>query len=192
MRNVEWVSLSDAERGQLVSIWLLAADQNGTIPSSPEIIQKLCYMETLPNINKFIDLGFLVTEWLPNGNRVVTKCPPREEKSRVENKKSHRKAESYALPDKEILKEAALPKIITDLNELCEKLYNEDIFKKAHAFKNTMLKNGTNERALYHAFTRCYIKRKFKNDKDAWGYCTNILKVEDGNYNESDFRKDQK
>ena len=29
MRNPEWVSLTDAERGQLVSMWLLAADHDG-------------------------------------------------------------------------------------------------------------------------------------------------------------------
>jgi len=59
MRNPEWVSLTDRERGQLVSIWLLAADNNGLIPASQEIIKHLCFMKSLPNINKFIDLGFI-------------------------------------------------------------------------------------------------------------------------------------
>ena len=59
MRNPEWVSLSDAERGQLVGIWLLAADHDGVIPASKELIKKLCYMESDPNINKFIELGFI-------------------------------------------------------------------------------------------------------------------------------------
>ena len=59
MRNPEWVALSDAERGQLVGIWLLAADHNGAIPASTDLIQKLCYLETKPNINKFIELGFI-------------------------------------------------------------------------------------------------------------------------------------
>ena len=59
MRNPEWVALSDAERGQLVGIWLLAADHDGAIPASTDLIQKLCYLETKPNINKFIELGFI-------------------------------------------------------------------------------------------------------------------------------------
>jgi len=59
LRNLEWVSLSDAERGQLVSMWLLAADHNGVIPTSPATIQKICFMTNTPNINKFIELGFL-------------------------------------------------------------------------------------------------------------------------------------
>ena len=59
MRNPDWVSLSDAERGQLVSIWLLAADNNGCIPESPELIQKLCFMESPPNIDKFKSMSFI-------------------------------------------------------------------------------------------------------------------------------------
>ena len=59
MRNCEWVSLSDAERGQLVAMWLLAADRDGVMPASPSIIQKLCFLSSAPNINKFIELGFI-------------------------------------------------------------------------------------------------------------------------------------
>jgi hypothetical protein len=57
------VSLTDAERGQLVAIWLLGGDHDGVIPASPDLIQKLCYMSKSPNLNKFIELGFLT----PNG-----------------------------------------------------------------------------------------------------------------------------
>lgn len=63
MRNPEWVSLSDAERGQLVSIWILAADHDGIVPASPEVIQKLCFMTKPPNLNKFTDLGFIENGW---------------------------------------------------------------------------------------------------------------------------------
>ena len=59
MRNCEWVSMTDAERGQLVAMWLLAADRDGVMPASPSIIQKLCFLSSVPNINKFIELGFI-------------------------------------------------------------------------------------------------------------------------------------
>jgi len=59
MRNPEWVSLTDAERGQLVAIWLLAADHDGVIPASPDVIQKLCYLSDPLNLNKFIELDFI-------------------------------------------------------------------------------------------------------------------------------------
>lgn len=59
MRNAKWVALTDAERGQIVSMWLLAADDNGSIPFSAELIQKICYMDNPPDLNKFIELEFL-------------------------------------------------------------------------------------------------------------------------------------
>ena len=67
MRNVKWVSLSDAERGQLVAMWVLAADHDGVIPASPEVIQKLCFMSKPPKINKFIKLGFIENGWRHDG-----------------------------------------------------------------------------------------------------------------------------
>lgn len=63
MRNPKWVSLTDAERGQLVAMWLLAADHDGVILASPEMIQKLCYMSKPPDLNKFTDLGFIENGW---------------------------------------------------------------------------------------------------------------------------------
>lgn len=59
MRNVEWVSLTDAQRGQLVAIWLLAADHNGVIPASSKVIMKLCHMDTEPDIKLLTELGFI-------------------------------------------------------------------------------------------------------------------------------------
>jgi len=59
MRDPEWISLSDAQRGQLVAMWLLAADRNGVIPASPKLIQKLCYLESEPDLQAFISLGFI-------------------------------------------------------------------------------------------------------------------------------------
>lgn len=61
MRNPEWVCLSDSERGQLVSIWMLAADNDGELISDPALIQKLCFLSSKPNINKFIELSFMET-----------------------------------------------------------------------------------------------------------------------------------
>lgn len=62
LRNEEWVDLTDSERGQLVAMWLLAADHDGLIPASPQKIQKLCFMTEPPNLNKFISLGFMTSD----------------------------------------------------------------------------------------------------------------------------------
>lgn len=92
--NPEWVELSDAERGQLVAIWLLAADKDGVIPASPQLIQKLCFMTKPPNINKFTDLGFIENGWRQDDVKMTSECQPdgrpkeekrREDKIYVEN-----------------------------------------------------------------------------------------------------------
>lgn len=59
IRDPQWVALSDAQRGQLVAIWVLAADRDGVIPASPSLLQKLCYMDSEPDINLFMDHGFI-------------------------------------------------------------------------------------------------------------------------------------
>lgn len=65
MRNEKWVLLTDAQRGQLVAIWMLAADHNGAIPASPAVVRKLCHMDSEPDFNLFIDNDFL--EMASNG-----------------------------------------------------------------------------------------------------------------------------
>jgi hypothetical protein len=72
MRNIKWVALDDAERGQLVAIWLLAADHDGVIPASPDLVQKLCFMSSTPDLSKFIDLGFLDTVGSHSGVNVAS------------------------------------------------------------------------------------------------------------------------
>ena len=74
--NPDWAFLSDAEKGQLVSIWILAADKNGQIPDDLKVLKKLAHLDSTPNINKFKDLGFIkidgcqmVTNEQPNGGR---------------------------------------------------------------------------------------------------------------------------
>ena len=73
--NPEWAELTDAEKGQLVSIWVLAADKSGEIPGSSVAIQKMCALDAKPNLSKFIDLGFLESDCQPHGNQLVTTCP---------------------------------------------------------------------------------------------------------------------
>lgn len=59
MRNIEWVGMTDAQRGQLVAIWLLAADHDGVIPASPDLVQKLCFMSEPPDLHFFMEQGFI-------------------------------------------------------------------------------------------------------------------------------------
>jgi hypothetical protein len=84
MRNPEWVSLTDAERGQLVSMWLLGADKHGELPDQTSI-KKLCFMSSSFNINKFIDLGFLVANVSPSCRQLDHLEENRIEKNRRED-----------------------------------------------------------------------------------------------------------
>ena len=79
------MSLTDEERGQLISLWLLAADRDGEIPNSPDLIQKLCYLGKKPNINKFIELELIC----PNGVTAASawRQSDRPDKTRLEKDK---------------------------------------------------------------------------------------------------------
>jgi hypothetical protein len=93
LREPEWVCLTDEQKGQLISLWLLAADRGGKIPASDKILMRLCHMTSEPDLNLFIKLGFIVDDvsvtsaWrqcdAPDKNRVEKS---RVEKSREENK----------------------------------------------------------------------------------------------------------
>jgi hypothetical protein len=102
--------------------------------------------------------------------------------------KDIKKSGVFTPPSKEILKEASIRKINAEIETITEKLYQEKIFLKVHAFKNKMLKINQNERAIFHTLSRCYLKRNFEKG-GAWGYCMKIMQVENGNYNESDYNK---
>lgn len=100
--------------------------------------------------------------------------------------------EVFNLPSKEEISESSTPKIKIDLEKMCDALYEKKIFVKVHAFKNTMLKKGKNERAILHTLSRCFIKSEnapFKTEKEPWAYCEKIIQVENGNFNERDHLK---
>jgi hypothetical protein len=86
LRNPEWISLSDTQRGQLVSIWMLAADKNGRVPDDANLIQRMCYMQKAPDLNLLIERGFLDARVTPRRRQAdVTVTPQRRvEESRVE------------------------------------------------------------------------------------------------------------
>ena len=55
----DWISLTDAQRGQLVSLWMLAADNNGVIVTP----SRTAADEALPNVAKYLStLGHMTAE----------------------------------------------------------------------------------------------------------------------------------
>jgi len=55
----KWASLSDGEKGQLVSIWIAAADNGGELPADPIVIKKVCQLDSEPDIEKLVELQLL-------------------------------------------------------------------------------------------------------------------------------------
>lgn len=71
--NPEWASLTDAEKGQLVSIWVVAADKSGEIPVDANLLRKICMLDNPPNLQRFVDLGFLE---MPEGCQLDASLAP--------------------------------------------------------------------------------------------------------------------
>ena len=100
----------------------------------------------------------------------------------------------FQIPNQEQITASSLPKVEQDIIKISDLLYKSKLFAKSHAFANKMLKEHKNPRAVLHTLTRCYARAKmqpFENDNVApWAYCTKIMQVENGNFNERDHTKD--
>lgn len=70
--------------------------------------------------------------------------------------------------------------ILTELKDITNKLYKQKIFSNVYAFLNKALKERKNIKAIIHTLKQCLLLKP----KEPWGYCTNILKVENGNFSE--------
>jgi hypothetical protein len=88
----------------------------------------------------------------------------------------------FQLPSKEEVTEASPIKTNNDLDQISKQLFNENIFREVYAFKNKMLKDKKNEKAVLHALCRCFLEKP----KEPWPYCKKIVDTESGNYNEKD------
>lgn len=76
LSNQKWAKLSDAEKGQLVSLWIVAADSNGILPDDPKVLKKICQLDDEPNIKLFIELGLVVTSGCHDGVTMASTCQP--------------------------------------------------------------------------------------------------------------------
>lgn len=93
----------------------------------------------------------------------------------------------FEVPTKEQIEEASDPMILSQIEKICEQLYQEKIFLEVHAFKNKMFKEKKNMRSILHTLVRAYLKREFK--QGAWAYCLETIKKESQNYNARDYAK---
>lgn len=59
LRDPNFVNLTDSERGQLMVLWIIAADKDGRIPADQGMLQRLGYMTDDLRIQVFVDAGFI-------------------------------------------------------------------------------------------------------------------------------------
>lgn len=92
LREPEWLCLSDAEKGQLISIWIVAADRDGEIVSDERILRKQCGLDDEINLQLFEELRFIVRQEEDTMASSCRQCDAktssrREEKRKEENRK---------------------------------------------------------------------------------------------------------
>jgi hypothetical protein len=98
------------------------------------------------------------------------------------------KEDNYVVPVKENIQNFSTPKLDEELENICFVLVRTNIFLGSYAFKNTMVNNGKNKRAILYALTQCF----FKKPQKSWAYCLKILKIESGNFCEIEHQKGMK
>lgn len=59
LQDPNFVTLTDAQRGQLVSLWILAADRDGWIPADRTVLKKLCMLDEPPALEVLAAHGFI-------------------------------------------------------------------------------------------------------------------------------------
>lgn len=90
MSNPKWLQLTDSEKGQIVSLWVVAADTEGELVNNSKLLMKMCQLDSEPNINKFIQLGFVTSDGAHCDANLTPTCQPldapeeRQRRDRVE------------------------------------------------------------------------------------------------------------
>ena len=58
----DWVMTPDPLKGVLIAIMVVASKHDGYIPNNPEYIKRVANLDKLPNLQHFIEQGFLIIE----------------------------------------------------------------------------------------------------------------------------------
>ena len=161
MRDPEWVSLTDAERGQLVAMWLLAADKEGVIPASPVIIQKLCFLSKQPNINRFIELNFIESGCIQDDVDLASSGSQDDQPKAKADAKAEAKAKTDTdtrKPEK-VLHLDDVRLLEDEYKKLIEKLGSVKAERCIQVLNDYKMSNGKKYKSDYHTMFSWVIKR---------------------------------
>jgi len=110
----KWASLTDAEKGALVSIWMLAAERNGKVPDDPLMILKLCNLDVKPDLERFLSLQLLEKVGTRRRRALKSMTSQKQSRSREETPNAQARvnghdgfAEFWAAYPKKVAKAAA-------------------------------------------------------------------------------------
>lgn len=132
----KWATLSDSEKGQLISIWIIAADNNGEVPANPKTLKKICQLDEEPNIENLVSLG-LLAECQPSDRALASSCQPsdapeerREEEIRTKQNRTDNNAYAFCgdvikISQKDFAKWQEVYDLIPDLKSF---LYAKDLY----------------------------------------------------------------
>jgi len=76
-----WVTLDDASRVLAVACMLLASRNDGKVPANPAYVQRVAYLNQLPNFKPLVDSGFLIdaSNLLADASTMHTNARPETE-----------------------------------------------------------------------------------------------------------------
>ncbi len=73
LRSPKWAALTDQQKGQLVCLWMLAADFDGYIPCDNKLVHRLAMLDSSITLDDFIEMGWLETKVFPaDGVKLTT------------------------------------------------------------------------------------------------------------------------
>lgn len=120
LTNHKIAMLSDCEFGQLVKLWIVAAEYDGKIPDDPDILRKIASLDATPNISKYIDLRLMTPTCQPNDVNLTPTCQPNDvnlthqSRDRVETEESRDRSETPLAPSRKNSTVPSAPKINFD------------------------------------------------------------------------------
>lgn len=159
LRNPEWVALSDSQRGQLVSMWILAADKDGELPDDPKVIQKLCYLDSEPDLQVFVAHGFL-EKWRQGD---VTTTPEGRQRDRPEAEAESETEKKRSIGDrKKTSRQTSLPSDWqpNDSHRQRADEYGLSLASQAELFRLHAEEKGRKAQSWNAAFTRWLMNAK--------------------------------